>query len=431
MRGRKKLLISIAYLSVVLVCPVSVQAENLKLRGTVGRAEVHLMPYAGSTVIGVIRLGEVLKSDKQVGEWFRVILPPNEKGFILTGFVHSREVEVISGKPEEKPGEEIPMKKEKPFEKKPVEVLPIEKKPVEEKPILPPPEPIESPISPQPPKPPPVQPSPAPRPTRPGPKFSLKFYGGMNNMLFGDLNDALQGTTDYYQDLPNVDIGEELQPVHWGFDFGGEFIINLTPRIGIGLGGGYIQVSKKTTIDVTWEGSPYKDTVHPKATVIPLTFSIHVGLPLGNIMNFTLNAGAGYYLGTIQWHYSWDSEFHDYEENWKAKSNTVGFQGSLGLELNISRNLALVVEGFGRYAKLKSLKGDYTWKRDFFGHEEGIIEEATLWYYDWRSSDTGNEYPRIKFDDDVPTETSFQRNIREGEVDLTGFSFRLGIKIRF
>ena len=97
----------------------------------------------------------------------------------------------------------------------------------------------------------------------------------------------------------------------------------------------------------------------------------------------------------------------------------------MGLEFNFSRNLALVVEGFGRYAKLKGLQGDYTWK------EEGIIEEATLWYYDWRSSDTGNEYPRIKFDDDVPTQTSFQRNIREGEVDLTGFSVRLGIKIKF
>jgi len=31
----------------------------------------------------------------------------------------------------------------------------------------------------------------------------------------------------------------------------------------------------------------------------------------------------------------------------------------------------------------------------------------------------------------MPTETSFQRNIREGEIDLTGFSVRAGIKIKF
>ena len=311
------------------------------------------------------------------------------------------------------------------------EIVAPKEEPVKEKPSPLPPKTIEPSTPPQPPKPSPAPPPSAPQPSRPGIDFSLKFHGGMNYMRIGDINDALQGTTDYYKDLPNVDIEEELQPVHWGIGFGGELIINFTPRVGIGLGGGYIQVSEETVIDVIWEGSPYEDTAHPKATIIPLTFSVHLGLPMGNIMSFALNAGAGYYLGTIQWHYSWDSEFHDYEENWKAKSNTIGFQGGLGLEFNFSRNLALVVEGFGRYAKIKNLQGDYTWKRDFFGHEEGIIEEATLWYSNWRSSDTGKEYPRIVFDDDVPTETTFQRNVREGEIDLTGYSVRLGIKIKF
>lgn len=436
MKREKKVLISVIFLSMVLFWPGLSQAENLKLRVTVEKADVHLRPDKSSTVLSESLLGTFLESDKRIGEWYRVIIPTDEKGFLITGFIHSSAVEVITKKPVERPAKEISIKEE-PAEEKPVpekpmkEIVAPKEELVEEKPSPPPPEKIEPPTPAQPPKPSPSPPSPAPQPTRPGIDFNLKFHGGMNYMRIGDINDALQGTTDYYKDLPHVDIEEDLSPAHWGIDFGGELIINFTPRVGIGLGGGYIQVSEETVIDVIWEGSPYKDTAQPKVTIIPLTFSVHLGLPLGNIMNFTLNAGAGYYLGTIQWHYSWDSEFHDYEENWKAKSNTIGFHGGLGLEFNFSRTLALVVEGFGRYAKLKSLQGDYTWKRDFFGHEEGIIEEATLWYYDWRSSDTGKEYPRIEFDDDVPTETSFQRNIREGEVDLTGFSVRLGIKIKF
>ncbi len=437
MISTKKFLISVIYLSVALLWPGSGQAENLKLRVIVEKAEIHLRPDASSLVLSESFLGTILESDKQKGEWFRVVLPSDEKGFKLTGFIHSSAVEAITKKPEEKATKEISIKKERPVKEKTAPKKPIretvapKKELVEEKPSPRSPETTRAPTPPQPPQPSPAPPIPVPQPIPPGIGFSLKVYGGMNYARIGDINEALQGTTDYYKDLPNVDIEEDLGPVHWGLDFGGELVINFTPRVGIGLGGGYIQVSRETVIDVIWEGSPYKDTADPKATIIPLTFSVHLGLPLGNIISLALNAGAGYYLGTIQWHYSWDSEYHDYEENWKAKSNTIGFQGGLGLEFNLSRNMALLVEGFGRYAKLKSLQGDYTWKRDFFGHEEGIIEKATLWYYDWRSSDTGKEYPRVQFDDNVPIETPFQRNIREGEVDLTSFSVRLGIKIKF
>jgi opacity protein-like surface antigen len=407
MREKNKRFISGICLVVVLLLPGLSQAEKLKLSVVVEKANIHLKPDAESTVLSVCRKGEILESDLQVGEWFRVILPPVEKEFTLTGFIHSRAVELLT--------------------KKPAEV-----KPGEEKPSPPLPEPIEQPTPLLPPRPLQLPPYHAPQPIIVHRiEFSLKIHGGLTHMLISDLNDALRGTSNYYRDLSNVDMEEELEPVHWGFDFGGELIIHFTPRIGIALGGGYIQADKKTTMDVTWEGSPYKDTANPRVTAIPLTFGLYVGLPLAKIMNFTVNAGIGYYLGTVKWHYSWDSEYHDYEENWEAKSNAVGFQGSLGFEFNFLRNLAVVIEGFGRYAKLKSLKGDYNWKREFFGHEEGVIENSTLWYYEWRSIDTGNEYPRIKFDDEMPTETSFQRNIREGEIDLTGFSVRAGIKIKF
>jgi opacity protein-like surface antigen len=410
MRDSTRPLTLIICLSVALLLPRITQAQESKLRIKVEKAKIHLMPDAGSTVLRVSRLGELLDSDKQEGEWFRVILSPDEKGFKITGFVHSSAVEVIA----EKPVKEITKKKQKPDKEKP-STLPA-------KPVEPPTRPPQT-------KPVPPPPSLVPQ-SIPGHKieFSLKLYGGMNYLLASDINNHLQATTDYWNDR-GVDVNGEFEPLQMGIDFGGEFIINLTPHIGIALGGSYIQASSKSTVNNVWFGYSYQDTANPKITAVSLTLSTHFNFPLGKRFNFTAHGGLGYYLGTFSWNYGYDSEFDDIEENWEGKANALGFQGGLGLELNFSSGIALVVEGFGRYAKLKGLKGDYFFEQT--NQEQESIDDATLWYYEWGSSLTGNYYPTIKFDDEKPEETSSIKNVREGEVNLTGFSVRLGIKIRF
>jgi len=415
MRDSTRPLTLIICLSVALLLPRITQAQESKLRIKIEKAKIHLMPDAGSTVLRVSRLGELLDSDKQEGEWFRVILQPDKKGFKITGFVHSSAVEVIAEKlVEEKPVKEITKKKQKPDK---------------EKPSLPPAIPVEPPTPIPQTKPVPPPPSLTPR-TIPGHRieFSLKLYGGMSYLLASDINNHLQGTTDYWNDR-GVDVSGEFEPPQMGIDFGGEFIIILTPHIGIGLGGGYIQASSKSTVNNVWYGYSYQDTANPKLTAISLALNTHFNLPLGKRFNFTAHGGLGYYLGTFSWNYGYDSEFDDIEENWEGRANALGFHGGLGLELNFSSGIALVVEGFGRFAKLKGLKGDYSFEQT--NQEPESIDDATLWYYEWGSLLTGNYYPTIKFDDEKPEETSSIKSVREGEVNLTGFSVRLGIKIRF
>lgn len=267
--------------------------------------------------------------------------------------------------------------------------------------------------------------------------IGLKFYGAMNYMLASDINDHLQGTTNYWNDR-GADVQGEFEALNWGFDFGGEFIIHFTPRFGkgpqfgIGLGGGYIQADSNSTVNNTWPVYSYQDTANPKVTAIPITMSGYFGFPLGSKITLTANVGVGYYLGTFNWNYGWDSEFDVFEENWEGKSNALGFHGGLGLEFNFSSNIALFIEGFGRYAKLKSLTGNYTMEETYFGfHGEESINDATLWYYERHSYLTGKNYHTINFDAEKPEETLYIKNIREGEVDLTGFSIRVGIKISF
>ncbi len=419
MRDSKKLLILVICLLAILLMPGITQAENLKLRIIVNQAKIHMRPDARSLVLSMSGLGTVLESDKKVGNWFRVILPPDDKGSQLTGFVHVNLVEVIIEEPEKQPAKEVPLEEEKP----------VEEKPVKEKPSIPPTETIE------PTKPTPPTKTPPPSVLEPSEEsqigFSMKVHGGMSYLFSNDINDHLQATTDYWNDR-GVDVEGEFDLMQNGIEFGGEFIVNLTPHIGIGLGGGYMQASSESTVNNVWFGYSYQDTARPKVTVIPLTLSAYFDLPLAKRLSFAVQAGLGYYLGTFSWDYSYESELDDFKENWEGKSNALGFHGGLGFEFNFSSRIALFVEGFGRYAKLKALKGDYTFEETFFGYQgQGSIDEATLWYYEWRSSLTGNYYPTLEFNDEKPEETSFLKNVREGEFDLTGISVRVGIRIRF
>jgi len=76
-----------------LVRPVA--AEELKLRVIAADASIRLAAQSGSVVVSKVKLGAVLTSEAKSGEWYRVDLPPDEDGYVISGFVHQDQVEVI------------------------------------------------------------------------------------------------------------------------------------------------------------------------------------------------------------------------------------------------------------------------------------------------------------------------------------------------
>jgi opacity protein-like surface antigen len=82
-------------------------------------ANIRLMPSLKSTVINQVPSGVELETLAKTGNWYRVNLPPNEDGFVLSGYVHHSIVEEIyeSVQPAvepEKPEEEPKAKEEEP-----------------------------------------------------------------------------------------------------------------------------------------------------------------------------------------------------------------------------------------------------------------------------------------------------------------------------
>lgn len=392
MRKAKRGFVFFACLIILLLLPESSEAGKLKVKVVVDKANVRLKPDIGSMVVETVTLGTILESEEQVGEWFKVSLPPDERGYIVTGYIHSSTVEIV---------------KEEAIEEVPAEMS-------QASPVAEPEKPSQPPV---------YQPSPGP-----GVGFGLKLSGGMGYLSVGDLNTGFQGENDYLGELPG-DIEGQYELLHWGYDFGGEIIIYPIPELGIAVGAGYIQVSKESLIKYSGFFFPDETLVAPKISVIPITLGIYYSMPLASGVNLIVNGGAGYYLGQLSWDMDYSGFLSEYKDTFKGTKGTIGFQGGLGFEFEFSPNVAFVLEGCGRYAKLKDIVGDF--KRAGTGMM-GPFEESgeyTMWYYEFL---IGTEYyPQTHFDEEEPYDPPYFRNVRKAEIDLSGFSVRAGFKFRF
>ena len=79
----------------ILLPAVSAGAEQ-KVRVTVASANVRIKPALDAIVVGKAKQGQVLVFEKKTGDWYLVTLPPDEKGNIRTGFIHSSVVEEVA-----------------------------------------------------------------------------------------------------------------------------------------------------------------------------------------------------------------------------------------------------------------------------------------------------------------------------------------------
>ncbi len=396
MKYAKKAIVLIVCGLVLLVSPSFIQAGKVKLRVTVEKANVRLKPDLGSMVISEVPLGAVLEAEEQIGEWFKVNLPPDEKGFVVTGYIHSSAVELV------------------------------EEKPVEEKPVSPPPPPPPPPSA-EPPQPPAYQPT-----SGAGISFSLRFLGGMNYLSGGDINEGIKGWNDMWHDQADFmgfTMEGEMKPIHLGFDFGGDIIVNLTPQIGVGLGIGYLQGSK--TSEVTFaNGTTGTMTNKPKIRAVPITMGVFYTLPMNGMMRMVLNAGAGLYIA--KYSHNWRLEENGYWQEFtqEASATGFGFHGGLGFEFDLSPNIAFVLEGQGRYAKFGGFEGKYDFEFDYSPWlKYSEKEEGKLYYYKYDAPALG-KYTYVFVCDEKPSGVNYS-DVREAKVDFSGFTFLAGIRVRF
>jgi len=87
------------------------QSQTIKFKVIVNTAIIRLKPSDDSLIVAEVHLGTILEAKGEKDGWIRVNLPPNKKGYVLSGYVRENQVEKIDL--EKKPPEKIPLYEEK------------------------------------------------------------------------------------------------------------------------------------------------------------------------------------------------------------------------------------------------------------------------------------------------------------------------------
>ena len=407
---KKAFSLTCLFLLVLLLMPQLIRAEDVQIQVTVEKANVRAKPDLRSEIVIQVSLGTVLISDMMEGNWYRIILPPDENGVRRGAFIHNSVVEVLT---KDKPAEAA----------QPVEPVQPEVKQVQ--PTLQ------------------VQPVPPERvkvPREGGMQFGFTLKGGLEFFIFGrnDIHSHFQGMNDGWAHVvsstPLVSLSGAFEETKSGLDLGGEFFFNFTPQLGIGLGIGYIQQAGKESgllLGDAGLGIEFKAT--PKISAIPILMTFHFGIPIGNIMDITASAGGGLYLGTVQYDqvmkFMLWGMWEQFDTAWKAKSNALGFHGGLGFAFHLSKFMDLVLDISGRLVNFKSLTADAAWvgTSNMGPSSSGTDTNQTLWYFE--SEQDGLWFSQVMLDDTKPSAPN-TRNEEEAVVGLSGLSLQLGLRLK-
>ena len=125
--AKRIVLLLIVFISLILFTNTS-EAAQTTLKVIVPFANIRAKPDLASPILKRIPSGSVLESEAKEGNWYKVNLPPDASGVVITGYVYETIVQVLQVTPEKAKEEAV-----KPAEKKAVAPEPVvapEKKPM-------------------------------------------------------------------------------------------------------------------------------------------------------------------------------------------------------------------------------------------------------------------------------------------------------------
>ncbi|MBC8358764.1 MAG: hypothetical protein ISS41_07265 [Candidatus Aminicenantes bacterium] len=312
-------------------------------------------------------------------------------------------------------------------------------------------------------------------------KISFKITGGLGYLLngAGDLNRAREGLEAILSDWgkqDNYSSTFDWKRLSMLSDWKADLIINITPKIGIGIGSGFITASNKGKYSLSssysWSWEDWTDTGEDKSnvdedykiTAIPLNLDVYFFQPMGksNKYNFFGYAGFGYYFGKLthvekvdgsynydsfisgSLNYQGESEYST-TRNEEMKNNSFGFHGGLGLEMKMSSVISFGVELFGRYVNFKNWEGDastsweskYKYWSSWSGWEEGTNSSkeedvyGQLWTFDIHNEISNKYHTYMMFMETKPSDGTFYKNTKKASINLNTFGLSFSIKFHF
>jgi hypothetical protein len=269
-------------------------------------------------------------------------------------------------------------------------------------------------------------------------RISFRLQGNWTYVSGGDVNPGTQNWF-YYSKADWVTLWHRgYRAIHNGYEFGGDVIYALTPRIGISIGGGYLRISRASSMGLltivlsAWNGLA---RANPTLSAIPIRVGMHLTMPLSRKVNFLAEGGGCYYFNV---RYSDELEYaqfavdilYSYKHittSAEAKGVPLGLHGGLGFEYRLLPNLFLSLSARGRYARFRTWEGSS--ELEIFEFVEGTttFSEKGILYYELVPDLP--DPPRLITVQSSPSMT-IGPEPRKAVIDFSGFSLQFGIRIR-
>jgi len=277
-------------------------------------------------------------------------------------------------------------------------------------------------------------------------KISLKIGFNLNSYAEGDLGEWVRGLNSLWQDystqFPGSLSGQFLTP-NYGSNVEVELRIPVFKGFALNLAGGRTSGMEEGTISYIREGGSQEETQFLSNDVSALN------LKIGISYRFTIpSLPALHIFGNVGRHLLYVS--YDVIENYEAifrkgnlefansyerenafSSDALGFYAGLGIEYDVVKYVAIVAEVEKIWSKTDGFKGSHLYQ--IFQDDALINEEsgkATLYYYESIQFDSPTYYPMLTGHIERPEEDRF-KNLRQGELNFSRFSVKLGVRFKF
>jgi len=376
----------------LVAAPSFLGAAQIKLKVTAELANIRLKPSISSVIIRQIPQGEILEAVRQEGEWYLVKLDPDESGN-ASGYVHESLVLPLEEIPKTERKAQVvepPVKTEKEPARKPKAGLRETEAEAGG----------EGAVS----------------------AWSFTISGGGNYADGGDLNKAAQGLADYFGNQLSAAADATVRPARLSFMFGGEAATSIFPWLEVAVGADFFSSSKLSDIVYgSGEGAPAY-SAKPRFQAVPISFSLKI-YPQRSVY---LKLGTAFYIASCGYFYRFENGEFWQEWNGEADARAFGYFGGLGIDMNLSESIALVLEAIAHYAPIKGFTGTGTYQDSTLA--EPISEDGTVYAYD-ASIKGQTSFPLLLIRSQRPAE-GYVVNVREATLDFSGVSLRLGVKIR-
>jgi len=277
-------------------------------------------------------------------------------------------------------------------------------------------------------------------------KISLKLSFSMNSFSEGDLEEWVRSLNSLWQDFSTLNPGSltgEFVAPGYGSNLEVELRIPVFKGFGLNLAGGRFSGTEEGSVAYIREGvnQEQNQTIlnDVRALNLKIGFSYRVELPFLTGLHVFANAGRHLTFAKYEHKDNWQSilrlsgfEFLSaYERKNSYTSDALGFYAGFGAEYDLVKYIAVVFEVEKVWSKVDGFKGSHYFKlftdRDTLLLEEGT---ATLFYYEATPFALPDFYPTLAGHIDRPEGEMFQ-NIRQGELNFSRFSVKLGVRFKF